>query len=183
MFAHKKDIINDWVKVGTMLVVSHLLGGGDLMDQNWQMASLYTLLGFTAYQVAVRDLVPTNAAGEYKPIADDWLKVGTMMVVSRLLAGESLQDESWQRASLYTLLGFTAYHLLTKRFVRGGPGATGGALNDAAKFGTMFVVSRLLAGGALDDRTWQMASLFTIVGFAAYHFATVHLEKAINAQL
>jgi len=179
MFPHQNEIVHDWVRIGTMLVVSHLLAGGDLMDRAWQMATLYTLLGFTAYRLVTQDLVPTHMAGDYRPVADDWAQFGTMMVVSRLLSGESLMDAAWQRASLFTLLGFSAYQLVTARFISGGATATGATINDAAKFGTMFLVSRLLAGGDLMDRQWQMASLFTILGFATYNFATSRLEAML----
>lgn len=165
------DILADWAKVGTMLVVSRLFSGENLQDPAWQRASLLTLLGFTAYHLVTKNLIDTEQFGEYKPIADDWLKVGTMMVVSRLLSGQPL-DQAWLRGSLFTLIGFTLYNLLTKNFIKGediaqGPGVQA-AIDDIAKVGTMLVSSQLLSGGNLTDPAWQKASLGTLLGFTVY---------------
>jgi hypothetical protein len=99
----------------------------------------------------------------------DWVKFSTMFVVSRLLAGGSLDDQSWMLSSLYTLLGFTAYHIVVKKTI------TNNMENDAMKramdtwlhVGTMLIVSRLLSGEPLNEK-WMMASLYTILGFNAY---------------
>jgi len=41
-----KQISDDWLKVGTMLAVSHYLGGGDVTDANFVQSSANTVLGF-----------------------------------------------------------------------------------------------------------------------------------------
>ena len=41
-----KQISDDLLKVGTMLVVSHYLGGGDVTDRNFVQNSANTILGF-----------------------------------------------------------------------------------------------------------------------------------------
>lgn len=163
-----KAIRDDWMKVGTMLVVSQLLNEGTLQDQQWMQGSLYTLLGFTAYQL-VTSRLDTSFAGDYKPIADDWMKVGTMLVVSRMLAGQPL-NESWARSSLYTLLGFTAYHLVTNRLVdtSGLSGVKKTVADDWLRVGTMMGVSRALAGQNLQNDQWQKESLNTLLGYTAY---------------
>lgn len=103
--------VNDWLKVGTMLIVSRLLSGQSLSDPAWTKASIYTLIGFTAYDIGVKRIVnrtiddPVRAA-----IFDDWVKVGTMMVVSQYLAGGAF-NMKWAESSLFTLLGFTAYQV------------------------------------------------------------------------
>lgn len=180
MLPHMQDILKDWAKVGTMLVVSHLMSGGNIQDPNWQRGSLFTLLGFTAYNVATRNLVDTNNFGQYKPIADDWAKVGTMLLVSRLLSGQPLSQE-WMKSSLFTLLGFTAYNLVTKNFVKGenisGNKGIAESINDAAKFGTMFLVAQLLSGGSLQDQAWQRNVVGTIAGFAVYNLLVSGLLK------
>lgn len=169
-----QDIINDWLKVGTMLVVSRIFSGESLQDQTWQRVSLYTLLGFTSYHVLTKNLFDTERFGGYKSIADTWIKVGTMMIVSQLLSGGSLADRNWQMGSLYTLLGFTAYELLTSKFIQGDQlsqnPAVVSSINDWANVGTMLVVSHLLGGGNLQDQAWQRSSLGTLLGFTAYNF-------------
>ena len=45
------------MNVGTMLVVSRLLSGGDPMDQKWMMSALYTIAGFSAYDLVLAKMV------------------------------------------------------------------------------------------------------------------------------
>jgi len=172
--SHTQDIMNDWAKIGTMLIVSHLISGGDVMDQNWQKASLFTLLGFTAYHLITRDMVDTGKFAGYKPIADDWVQVGTMMIVSRLLAGGDVTDQAWMKGSLFTLVGFSAYHLVTKNFIKGkelsGNPDVATTVNDWAKFGTMFIVSQLLKGGEF-NQDFAKSSMAVLLGFATFNLA------------
>lgn len=174
-----KAIRDDWLKVGIMMIVSHILNGGSVQDQRWMQSSLYTLLGFTAYQL-VTSRLDTSFAGNYKPIADDWMKVGTMLVVSRLLARQPL-DQVWLQSSLYTLLGFTAYHLVTKKFIK--TDSLGGIQKDVAddwlKVGTMLGVSRALGGQSLQDNQWQRESLNTLFGFSTYDVVKPTLEQLL----
>lgn len=159
---------NDWLKVGTMLVVSHLLSGGNIQDQEWMKASLFTLLGFTTYHLVTARL-DTSFAGDYKPIADDWMKVGTMLVVSRVLAQQPL-DEDWMKGSLFTLLGFTAYHVVTKKLVSTDSlsGAHKAVADDWLRVGTMLATKQALHGKPLTNSQWQKDSLNTLLGFNTY---------------
>jgi len=99
----------------------------------------------------------------------DWVKFSTMFVVSRLLAGESLDDQSWMMSSLYTLLGFTAYHVVVKKAVANNMESASmrRVMDTWLYIGTMLVVSRLLSGEPLDEK-WMMSSLYTILGFNAW---------------
>jgi len=45
------------MNITTMLVVSRLLSGGDVTDQNWMMSALYTVAGFTAYDLVIAKIV------------------------------------------------------------------------------------------------------------------------------
>lgn len=174
-----KWIMDDWIKVGTMLVVSRLLAGQSVADSTWQFASLATLIGFTVYQLTFRQFVPTDDTGKLQGVADDWLKVGTMLAVSQMMTGGRL-DSSWIKSSLFTLFGFTAYQLMVRPRVdtdemRKDHASWAGAIDDALKFGTMFLVVQALKGGSLLDSAFITSSLFTILGFAAYQFGTSHL--------
>jgi len=179
----KQAVMVDLAKVSTMLVVSRLLSSQEqkvsFMDQSWSESSVHTLVGFVTYDVLVRKLVPnpftdpTAAA-----VFNTWLKVGTMLVVSRLLSGQSLNDRAWQMASLYTLLGFTTYDVVTKRLLPNTfkDETTRAVFDDTLAFGTMFVVSQLLAGNPLNER-WMRDSAYTLAGFAAYNYGTKPLLK------
>jgi len=172
-----RSLVIDWVKFSTMFVVSRLLAGGALDDQSWMMASLYTLIGFSAYHIVVKKTITNGMENDaMKRAMDTVLKVGTMLVVSRLLSGEPL-DEKWMMSSLYTILGFNAYDILVQDIVPSNlteNTSINNAINEIVQVGTMSVVSRLLAGGALDEK-WMMGTLYTLAGFTAYNVGTSSL--------
>ena len=166
-----KGLVTDWLKFGTMFVVSRLLAGGDLTDQAWMMASLHVLLGFTAYHLVVEKVVPvTSENPTLNTVMNVSLKVGTMLVVSRLLSGQSMNN-NWMMSSAYTILGFCAYNALVKDLV---PldivenESVRNAVNSALETVVMSVVVRLLEGKSLTDQRWMMSVLYTCAGFAAY---------------
>ena len=176
MLAHLDDVKLDWLKFGTMLVVSHLYVGGNLQDQAWMMATLYTLLGFTVYQLVTRDLVPTQVFGlGGGALGSDTVKFGTMLIVSRLLSGQEL-DGVWATTVVVTLVGFALYHLLTARAVQGqnisSDSNISSAIDDVAMFGTMLVFSQLyLSGfnvGSLADSNWQQTTIAVLLGLVVY---------------
>jgi len=170
----QKDVLTDWLKFGTMFVVSQLLASKPLSDQAWIRSSLHTLLGFTVYDVLTKKLIKnTMTDGVMKTVFDTWLKVGTMLVVSRLLSGKSLTDPTWVRSSLYTLLGFTVYHAFVPKLIpnTGQAGPIKDLIDDVLAFGTMFVVSRQLSGLPFDAQ-WMKESAYSLVGFGAYDIFT-----------
>ena len=170
--AENKPIVDDWVNVGTMLVVSRLLASGSLTDNKWLMESLYTLLGFTAYHIVTKRVLKVQVSNAVmQNVVNDTLKVGTMLVVSRLLAGGSVTDEDWIMSSVYTLLGFAAYQVVVANvvpFEKVENGTLRNAVQNSAKVGTMMIVSRLLAGGSIQDEKWMTSSAYTLLGFAAH---------------
>jgi hypothetical protein len=109
-----QNVINTVLKIGTMLVVSRLLSRQSITDEKWIRSSLYTLVGFSAYDAFTHKLVPSELEGDYRVAANDAMNFGTMFVVSRLLEGGSLSDEKWIKSSLYTIAGFVAYDLIGK---------------------------------------------------------------------
>lgn len=174
-----KDIAVDWVKVGTMLIVSNWLTGGSFRDSSWQMSSLFTLIGFTAYHLSTRNfMTPKSMEGAPRRIADDSIKFGTMFIVSRLLNKGSLTDPSWIKASLATLIGFAVYNLVIHKYVQGKDLSVNPKLqmviDDWAKVGTMLIVSRLISCESVLDQTWVMSTLATLVGFSTYDLVTSH---------
>lgn len=164
-----RALVQDWLNFSTMFVVSRLLAGGALDDNAWIMSCLYTLLGFTAYHLVVKKMIPNNMVGAMERVMNTWLKVGTMLVVSRLLSGEPL-NEKWMMSSLYTILGFNAYDIITIDMVPSGVTSNENintAINTAVNVGTMSVVSRVLSGEPLDQK-WTVGTLYTIAGFITY---------------
>lgn len=174
-----KDIASDWVKVGTMAVVSNWIGGGSVTDSAWQMGTLFTLLGFTTYHLSTRNfLTPTNWEGAPRAIADDTIKVVTMLIVSRLLSGGSLSDTEWLASGFGVLIGFAVYNIVVAKYIKSSDLTPVPKLqmvvDDWAKVGTMLLVSRLISCQSLFDSKWLNGSLATLAGFTAYDLVTSH---------
>ena len=164
-----RALIQDWLNFGTMFIVSRLLAGGALDDNAWIMSSLYTLLGLTAYNLVVKKMIVNNMSGAMERVMNSWLKFGTMLLVSRLLSGEPL-NEKWMMSSLYTLLGFNAFDIITYDLVP--KNLTGNknidiAIVNAVMIATMSVVSRLLSGEPINEK-WMNGTVYTLIGFGAY---------------
>jgi hypothetical protein len=181
---HAKDIAIDWVQVGTMMVVAQWLQGGSLADGSWQMNSLFTLLGFTAYQLSTRNfMTPTKWEGAPRQIADDTIKFGTMFVVSRMLAGGSMWDTDWLAGCFGTLIGFAVYNIVVQKYINGKELSYNPklqmAINDWAKVGTMLTVARLISCESLFDAKWAVDSLAVILGFTTYDLVTSHIVDKI----
>jgi len=180
---HVKDIASDWAKFGTMFVVSHWLSGGSLTDRSWQMSSIFTLMGFAAYHLSTRNVLTPKWEGKSQSIANDWIKVGTMLVVSRMLSGGGLGDGSWVRSTLATLIGFTVYNIVVADYVQGKELTYNDKLqdviNDWAKVGTMLVVSKVISCEAMLDPVWMLSAFGTLLGFTAYNLGTSHLVDAV----
>ena len=172
-----RDLVVDWLKFGTMFIVSRLLAGGDLGDQEWMMGCLYTLLGFTAYHMVTKKLIPNNLEQPaMKRVLDTWLKVGTMLVASRLLSGKPL-DEAWMMSSLYTILGFNSMDAIVKDLVpldNVESDVMKAVITDALTVASMTTVSTLLAGGDINEQV-MTSGLYTFLGFAAYDVGTSKL--------
>ena len=52
-FGRFKNIADDWFKQGTILLTSRLLAGGSVTSVVWLKSILYTLIGFTVYDLAI----------------------------------------------------------------------------------------------------------------------------------
>tara|TARA_B110000908_G_C10264101_1_gene461985 strand:- start:4126 stop:4668 length:543 start_codon:yes stop_codon:yes gene_type:complete len=110
MFKEHTDMVRDLAKVATMLVTVRVMNTQDvnaLMDQKWIMGSVITLAGFAAYHLVTKKLIDTSdKKGDWKQISDDWIKVGTMLIVSHYLSGGDLTNSSFLQNSTNTVLGF-----------------------------------------------------------------------------
>lgn len=180
---HTKDILTDWTKNSTMFIVARWLSGESLADRAWQMSTLYTLLGFTTYQLGSRNIFNTESLGQYKSAADDWLKFGTMFIVSRILSGGNLFDMAWITASIATLVGFTVYELIVSKYAKGAELShhdnVATSIDDSLKWATMFLVARLVTCQSVLDPAWAASSIATIVGFVTYDLTLSDLVDKI----
>lgn len=168
------DVKETSLKFATMFIVSRVLAQQPLNDQEWIKASVLTLVGFAVFDallVQVFDPKTLNMREDLRAALCVVLKVGTMLVVSRALSGQSLNDQKWRDATFYTLLGFALYPLATKKLLSGvsGLGPKGNAVvSDVLEFGTALTVSRVMANGSLADPAWLKETMLTLVGFTVY---------------
>ena len=116
MFKEHTDMVRDLAKVATMLVTVRVMTTQDVnsvMDQNWMMGSAMTLAGFAAYHLVTKRLIDTSdRKGDWKQISDDWVKVGTMLVVSHYLSGGDVTSPTFLQNSTNTVLGFNVGSLV-----------------------------------------------------------------------
>lgn len=74
------------------------------------------LLSFASYRIFIDQFIPRDTLSPtIRPIINDWAQFGTFLVVFRLLRGKSVFDQRWILSVLFVLLGFTGYHLITKK--------------------------------------------------------------------
>ena len=110
LFKEHTAMVANLAKVATMLVTVRVMTTQDvnsLMDQKWMMSSAMTLAGFAAYHLVTKKLVDTSdRTGDWKQISDDWIQVGTMLVVSHYLSGGDVTKPSFLQSSANTVLGF-----------------------------------------------------------------------------
>ena len=167
----------DALEFGTMFIVSRALAEQSLLDMEWVKSSVLTIIGFAVFDIVVANAVNldnANLKDELKEMVEMWMKFGTMMIVSRYLSGGSLQDQSWIKESIYTLLGFNTFTLVTKKFMQRNPAAaklSPGAqkvISDWAMVGTMMLFSRIMSSQSITDPTWLKGSMLSLLGFTVY---------------
>ena len=110
-------VIDDTLKVGTMMVVSTglrgAMSGTNEFTDSWMKSTLYTIAGFAGYRLVTQKLVPDM--GEYTTAVQTQVQFITMMAISRLLSGQPF-DGDYINSSLYTLIGFASYDLVVSKF-------------------------------------------------------------------
>ena len=164
------NVRNDVIKVSAMFIVTAVLSGKSLTDKAWQTELMNTLIGFAAFELVIaRFFDPSMFGKTYTKAVADIAKVGTMLVVTRVLSGGSLQDQAWMMSSGATLAGFTVYNLFVANMIKTGhlKGDAKQIADDWLKVGTMLVVSHVLKGGDPTDAKFLQSSVNTIVGFNA----------------
>jgi hypothetical protein len=113
-----KNITNDTLMFGTVLVSSHALesfmSGDEFFDKEWGKNSVLILLAFACYRVFVNPFIPFDKMPKnISPMVSDWTQYGTFLLAFRLLRGKDI-NQKWILSVLFVLLGFTGYHIGTK---------------------------------------------------------------------
>lgn len=118
-----RNLTNDMLMFGTVLVTSHVLetamDHGQYFNKQWLKTAGIILLSFAAYDIIINPFIPYE---KMKPraalLVHDLTKYGLFLVFFRLLQGKSILDQKWMFSVLFVLLGFTAYQTITKRIIK-----------------------------------------------------------------
>ena len=118
-----KNLTNDMVMFGTVLISSHVLdvlfNGGEFFDKEWLKTAGMILLAFAIYDVIINPFIPYGKMNAIvRPIAVDWVKFGSFLIIFRLLQGRSISNPKWMLSVLFVLLGFAGYNLITKKLFK-----------------------------------------------------------------
>lgn len=116
------NIANDSLMFGTVLVTSHLMdswmSNGDYFNKEWLKSAGIILFAFASYRVLINPFIPIKNIGPAAtPIVRDWAQFGTFLIALRLMQQKSVMDQKWILSVLFALLGFTGYHLITKKLI------------------------------------------------------------------
>jgi hypothetical protein len=159
-----KALHRNILKFATMLAVSKAMS---LQDAKFLVNTVATLVGFTAYHLVTKKIQLPFDNPDLKAVTNTWMKVGTMLVVSRLYKGEKLSQEFLMDSAL-SLAGFNVADLVLPRVMPDfGNDLMQKIATDVAVVLIMTVTKTLLTGGQVTPKLLVQAS-WTIAGFVLY---------------
>lgn len=117
-----KNLTNDVLMFGTVLLSSHvfesLMSHGDMFSGDWMKNAGIIILAFAVYDIIMYPFIPCKGMTEpHLSLGCDWAKYGAFLIIYRILQGRPLADQQWILSVLFTLLGFTGYHFVTKKII------------------------------------------------------------------
>ena len=116
------NIAHDSLMFGTVLLTSHVfelfISGGDFFDPAWWKSAGTILLAFASYRILVNPFIPLeNVKQPAKSFVSDMAQYGVFMIALHLLKGSDFTSMGTYLSVLFALLGFAAYHLITKKLI------------------------------------------------------------------
>jgi hypothetical protein len=87
-------------------------------------------------------------------------------------------DYEWLKVTVLALIGLAVYQLVIRNLINTKAIQDNGirmAFDDILKFGTMFIVLRLLSNKSFNDKTWIARVLMVLSGFLLYDLAIVNI--------
>jgi len=111
--------VADFFKFGTVFVAQRAIGNyienkPIVFDQNWAMSSGLVIAGYTAFNF-IENMVP-RVNKKHQPLLNDLIKVSMGALASNYFMDGTITNGHLM-SLVATLAGFSAFHLLTKRFV------------------------------------------------------------------
>jgi hypothetical protein len=111
--------IYDLFRFGTIFVsqkalVAYMKNENVVFDQRWLMTSGLTIGGYSLFNMFVEKMVPN--VGNYQPLLNDLIKVSMGALTANYVVDGTINNAHLLELAAL-LSGFTAFHLVTKRFV------------------------------------------------------------------
>ena len=108
----------------------------------------------------------------------DTLKFGTAMLVAQLLIAKPLNDATWIKTTILTIIGLAFYQIIIKRIFN--PNTltnitVRAVITDMLKWGSMLAFVRLTSGQSMSDEPWIRETSYLLVGLATFDIATSRL--------
>lgn len=161
-----KALHRNLLKFATMLTVSKAIS---LQDAKFMTSTIATLVGFTAYHLVTKKIqvpLPFNNP-DLKRVSETWMKVGTMLLVSRLYQGGKLSQE-FLTDSAMTILGFNVADVLVPRFLPDFQSELLRKISTDVAVVMIMTISKALLTGQKVTKGLIMGSVWTLTGFILY---------------
>lgn len=159
-----KELHRNLLKFATMLTVSKAIS---LRDAQFMVNTAATLVGFTAYHLITKKIPLPIDNPDLQRVANTWMKVGTMLVVSQLYKGGKL-NESFLMDTAMTLAAFNVADILVPRFVpQFESSLMSSVATDVAVVLIMSVSKALMSGNQVSPKLFVEAG-WTLSGFILY---------------
>lgn len=104
------DLVRDMAKTATMLVTVRVLSTQNvesLSDSNWLMSTGMVLAGLAVYHMVTKQLFDnSDKEGDWKQVSDDWVKVGTKLLVAHYLSGGDVTNNKFLQNTTNKIVGF-----------------------------------------------------------------------------
>ena len=168
-----REFVVDILKYGTMFTITRMINIGSIFDQEWLIYIIYFITGISIYHLITKKIIKNNFKNEiYRKLTKTWLKMGTILLFSKLLSGNQLNKE-WIISSICIIIAFNLadiisyfipYDYIENKNIRI-------CTIDTVEISIISFFSSYLIGKEINIK-WFQITLYTIIGFIFYDLYT-----------
>lgn len=170
------NIRAEWFKYMTVTLTLAILYSQPEDKYDWMMNILFSLTGYALFHTATIDIVDDGIEEEYiRRCAQDIVKGWTVMLTTRLLRGQKLNEWEVATSMGHTLIGLSVFYLFLFRTIKSKRDDSSeqmtrfyNGINDVAKMLTTSSVLEVLTDRKFDD-AWITSSMVSAIGLFTYH--------------
>lgn len=200
------NILNDWIKIGTLLVVMEFLNGlgkkasfksdvvgtgsgyipdhYPMFNKDWWMALIFTLLGYATYHIVVKKFYNKNDSTVVNKTVNSILKIGTILFIARLLSTESITNSTWLNETLLQIIGFSIFSNVTTNYLPADMNPSyKNLIHGTLQFSIVSILVQLMTGGSLTNSVWTKEWFYKFAAFAAYELVVRHAVNKVAPSL